>query len=184
MKRRRYPKKKKWGQFASPLEEDIWNAVARVKNKKFDIAYESELLKYFIVKNYKPDMILTFPDGRKMYIEVKGFLRYEDQVKMKAVKNANPELDIRFVFPEKGRVGRSNMTPMQWCAKYGFPCTMEGKIPLQWMKSKQTTKTSSVQHSKPARTARTARRQKRSPSSTEIGAPKMATEAIASPVSN
>jgi ABC-type uncharacterized transport system substrate-binding protein len=101
----------------------------------FNFQYEGEKLKYFTVHNYSPDIILTFPGGVKIYVEIKGYLRYEDQVKMRAVKNANPDLDIRFVFPENGRLGgATKMSVGQWCEKYGFPYTMTGKIPPQWMK--------------------------------------------------
>lgn len=136
MKRRKYNRgqKSKWHPFKSPLEKEIIDELALIKNKKFKYQYEGERLKYFVVKHYTPDVILTLPNGKKIYIEIKGYLRYEDQVKMRAVKNSNPELDIRFVFTDRSRVGSSNMTPGQWCTKYGFDYTTEGKIPKQWTK--------------------------------------------------
>ena len=140
MKRRRFNKKKKnLGRFKSPLEKAIYDKLVKVKNKVFNFQYEGEKLKYFTVHNYSPDIILTFPGGVKIYVEIKGYLRYEDQVKMRAVKNANPDLDIRFVFPENGRLGgATKMSVGQWCEKYGFPYTMTGKIPPQWMKQSQS----------------------------------------------
>lgn len=138
MRRRKFNKPKKIGRFKSGLEKSIWDKLVRIKNKAFNFQYEGEKLKYFVVKHYTPDIILTFPGGKKIYVEIKGYLRPEDQVKMKAVKNSNPELDIRFVFTENGRVGGSKMTPGEWCNKYSFPYTMTGKIPKEWMKQPNT----------------------------------------------
>jgi hypothetical protein len=59
-------------------------------------------------------------------------LRIEDQKKMRAVKECNPDLDIRFYFAEDRLVHRSKMKNSEWCAKYGFPCAI-GKIPKRWL---------------------------------------------------
>ncbi len=152
MKRRRFNKRKKsLGKFKSPLEKEIYDSLVRRKSKKFNFQYEGEKLKYFTSHDYMPDIVLTFPGGKKIYVEIKGYLRYEDQRKMRAVKEANPDLDIRFVFPETGRVGRSKMTPEEWCDKYEFPCTMTGDIPKEWTLQSQPQRSAKAVNSKRAK---------------------------------
>jgi len=175
VKRRRFPKKKNLGRFKSPLEKSIYDKLVRIKNKEFNFQYEGEKLKYFTVHNYSPDIVLTFPGGKKIYVEIKGYLRYEDQVKMRAVKNANPDIDIRFVFPPNGRVGGSKLSPGEWCDKYGFPYTMDGKIPTKWMKLSTTTQLQ-------PKSVSDAKRPRNKHSSIETTTPKTADESTAKTV--
>lgn len=119
--------KKGKGGFRSPLEALV--AKSLPKGMKF----ESDKIKYFIPKNYIPDFVLTRNDGTKLYLEVKGWMRYEDQQKMRHVKHCNPELDIRFFFPKDNKVQGSKLLNSEWCAKYGFPCSI-GKIPKGWFR--------------------------------------------------
>jgi len=113
--------------FRSKLEGEV--AKVLPKGTKF----ESEKLKYFIPKTYNPDFVVTTKNGRKIYLEVKGYFRYEDQVKMRYVKVSNPELDIRFFFPNDNKVQTSKMTNSEWCEKYGFKYCI-GKIPKGWFR--------------------------------------------------
>ena len=93
--------------------------VARRLGKK--ATYESEVVYYFLPKRYYPDFVLVKSVSNRILLEVKGYLRYEDQAKMKAVKDCNPELDIRFFFPHDNKVQGSKMKNSEWCLKYGFP---------------------------------------------------------------
>lgn len=124
MKKRKYTKVKK-GQFRSGLEQSVWNKVP--KQRKPKVKYEPRRLQYLLPKTYVPDFVID----DKIYVEVKGYLRYEDQVKMRAVKDSNPYLDIRFVFAKDNKVASSNMTVSEWCTKYGFRYAFE-KIPKEW----------------------------------------------------
>lgn len=55
---------------------------------------------------------------------------------MRAVKAANPHLDIRMLFMRlAGKVQGSNMTNAQWCEKYNFYCA-EQRIPKDWLNEK------------------------------------------------
>ena len=128
---RRYSKKHKRGKgkFRSKLEELVASKIPKGVAWKF----ESERLTYLLPKTYIPDLIIEKPDGRKLYIEVKGYLRDEDQRKMRAVKFSNPDLDIRFFFPEDKQVHRSSMLNSEWCRKYSYPYCI-GKIPKGWYK--------------------------------------------------
>lgn len=125
---RKYTKKHiKAGEFRSKLEAEVSKRLPK------GTTFESEKLKYFIPKNYLPDFIITTKSGKKIYLEVKGFLRYDDQQKMRYVKMANPELDIRFYFPNNNKVHTSKMTNSEWCEKYGFKYCI-GKIPKGWFR--------------------------------------------------
>jgi hypothetical protein len=113
--------------FRSGLEKTISKRLP--KGTKF----ESEKIKYFIPKDYVPDFIIPTKSGKKIYLEVKGWMRYEDQQKMRAVKMCNPELDIRMYFPKDNKVQSSKLLNSEWCRKYGFPYAIE-KIPRGWFK--------------------------------------------------
>jgi hypothetical protein len=76
--------------FRSGLEEKVADLLVNLGVK---YEYESTKVPYILQCNYTPDFLL--PNG--VYLETKGQLTEEDRRKMKAVKAANPELDIRFV---------------------------------------------------------------------------------------
>ena len=116
--------------FRSKFEETIYNNAER---NGFTVEYETISLKYKLEGNYRPDFVL--PNG--IIVEAKGYFDGRAQAKMAAVKQANPGLDIRFVFMNsRNKVRRgSKMTYGDWCDKYGFPYA-DGIIPLKWFKEK------------------------------------------------
>lgn len=116
------------GQYKSKLEA----LVASLLPPK-NAFYESASLQYILYKKYIPDFTIVTSSGHVVYLEVKGYLRYEDQVKMRAVKETNPELDIRFFFSKDGKVQSSKLTNSEWCKKYNFPYAI-GKIPKKWFR--------------------------------------------------
>lgn len=131
--RLRYKKKsKRTGKFKSVLEQKV----ARRLGKR--ATYETEVLHYSLPKRYHPDFVLLQNASslgeppRKIYIEVKGWFRYEDQAKMRAVKDCNPTLDIRMFFPVDGKCQGSKMRNSEWCQKYSFPYAI-GTIPKSWL---------------------------------------------------
>lgn len=106
--------------------------------------YETMKLKYVLPspeRTYKPDFIIGTgfqytPNVRMPYIiEAKGYFPYEAQVKMKAVKKANPDLDIRFVFMYPYRLlPRRKITHADWAEAEGFPWTdLEGLATGTWI---------------------------------------------------
>lgn len=101
-------------------------AIARRLGKK--ATYETEILHYLLPKKYTPDFVLVKDDTSRTFLEVKGYFRYEDQAKMRAVKTCNPTLDIRMYFPNDGKVQGSKMKNSEWCLKYGFVCYI-GRLP-------------------------------------------------------
>lgn len=114
---RRYKRKsRRTGRYKSKLE----SLVAKKLGKR--ATYETVHLSYYLPKKYTPDFVIVSDDGSSILLEVKGWYRYEDQVKMRAVKASHPELDIRMYFPNDNKVQASKLTNSQWCEKHGFPC--------------------------------------------------------------
>jgi len=84
---------------------------------------------YTITSKYTPDFVLE----NGIIIEAKGFFRYKDQRKHRAVREAHPKLDLRFVFSNiNQRVQGSKLTCGKWCEKYNFQYAQES-IPLEWI---------------------------------------------------
>ena len=77
--------------FRSKLEERVADLMVELGVK---YEYESTKIPYVIQHNYTPDFLL--PNG--IYLECKGYWDADDRRKIKAVKAANPDLDLRMVF--------------------------------------------------------------------------------------
>lgn len=77
--------------FRSGLEEKVADLMIDLGVK---YEYESTKVPYQIQHNYTPDFLL--PNG--IFLECKGYWDPEDRRKIKAVKQQNPELDIRMIF--------------------------------------------------------------------------------------
>lgn len=100
----------------------------------FKIEYESEHLKYQTIQNrkYIPDFVVTLPDGRKIYLEVKGYFRPDDTAKLRRVKETHPDKDIRLVFDKDNKFSsKSPMRYSDWCNKYQFQYCV-GNVPKGW----------------------------------------------------
>ena len=93
-------------------------------------SYETEKLTYTVFRTYKPDFIL--PNG--VIVEAKGYFTSADRTKHLRVREAHPELDIRFCFQNaKNRLNKSSKTTYaDWCDKHGFKWC-EKVIPLTWV---------------------------------------------------
>jgi hypothetical protein len=112
-KRKAKPKKIRRSGFEDKVE-------LLLKETDTKYVYEPFKLPYVLpqpVQNYTPDFAIG-----NMIIEVKGYLPYKDQIKMIAVKQAHPHLDIRFVFydPNK-KLPRRKMTHAEWADKHNYP---------------------------------------------------------------
>lgn len=124
MRNKKKIRAKRTKKYKSKLEANI----ARKLGK--NAAYETVTISYLQPKKYKPDFVVPQGD-RVVFIEVKGWFRYEDQQKMRAVKFSNPDLDIRMYFPVDGKVQGSKLKNSEWCIKHGFPFAI-GKLPNSW----------------------------------------------------
>lgn len=121
--------------FKSELEKTFWGKLTgMLRRTKAKLTYETEKIPYTIVshRNYVPDFIITFPDGHKRYIEIKGYLRPDDRVKMKLVKDQHPTMDIRIVFAKDNKLHSKSKTMYStWARKAGIPYAV-GTIPANW----------------------------------------------------
>jgi hypothetical protein len=120
--------------FKSPLEYNTYKWLQQKrKGKSFNIEYETEKLDYVLIRNYLPDFILKFDDGRKIYIETKGYLRGEDRAKLLAVRDRHPDLDLRLVFSKDNRLNRKSRSRYScWAKRHGFTYSV-GTIPMEWL---------------------------------------------------
>jgi hypothetical protein len=114
--------------FRSGLEEKVADLLTNLGVK---YEYESTKVPYILQCNYTPDFLL--PNG--IYLETKGRLTSEDRRKMKAVKAANPDTDIRFVFqaPYNKIYKGSKTTYAAWAEKSGFQWCAFHSIPIEWL---------------------------------------------------
>ena len=120
--------------YRSGLEDKISEQL-KATNKVW--SYESEKLKYTVperIATYTPDFIIVKQNGGKMYVESKGRFTATDRKKMKLVKEANPELDIRLLFqtPNNKITKGSKTTYVDWAVKHGYPWAAK-EIPQEWL---------------------------------------------------
>lgn len=114
--------------FRSNLEREVADLLNKL-NVEFE--YESLKVPYVIPHNYNPDFQLA----NGINLEIKGYFDPEDRRKMKAVKEQNPELDVRVVFqnPTQKISKRSRTTYAQWCEQNDIKWCSYKKIPVEWL---------------------------------------------------
>lgn len=96
--------------------------------------YEKEKISYVIEKKYTPDFS---PDKYPFHLEVKGYFRATDRQKHLAIKDQQPDVDVRFVFvrPENKIHPKSTTTYADWCDRHGFLwCKLSDGLPKEWLK--------------------------------------------------
>lgn len=120
-------------QFKGSLEPQVFKGIkSHFGVSKFQCRYEPEEIEYTLKKTYIPDFVIEFKDGRKLYIEAKGFLRPEDRAKLLAVKAQHPDMDIRIIFERDNKLSRTSRTRYSdWATKSGFPFSI-GSVPREW----------------------------------------------------
>ena len=124
--RRRRPTRRS-SKYRSGFEERVANYLISLG---VAFSYETLKLGYVLEKTYTPDFIL--PNG--VIVEVKGYWEGADRTKHLAVREANPEVDIRFCFQKASNTlsKRSKTTYAQWCEKHNFQWC-EKTIPMNWL---------------------------------------------------
>ena len=120
--------KKKTSKYRSGLEEKVANLL---EGLGVSYEYESKRIPYTIQHHYCPDFILP----NHVLLETKGYWDAADRRKVKAVKQDNPELDLRMVFqaPFNKISKKSKTTYAQWCDKHDIPWTSFHNIPIEWL---------------------------------------------------
>ena len=114
--------------FRSGLEQKVADLLVDLGVK---YEYESTKIPYVIHFSYCPDFVL--PNG--VWLETKGYWDAADRRKIKAVKQQNPEIDLRMVFqaPYNTISKKSKTTYAKYCEKLGIPWTSWANIPLDWL---------------------------------------------------
>ena len=114
-------------QYRSKLERQI---ALQLREAGVRFEYESMRLGYTRKCTYTPDFILS----NGILIEVKGWFKSSDRTKMVAVREANPELDIRFLFQNANiRITKGSKTSYgDWAEKKGFKWA-EKRVPESWL---------------------------------------------------
>jgi len=122
--------------FRSKLELWIYKQLQGMKkNKGFVVEYETEKIPYVIQRNYIPDFIITLSNGHKIYVEAKGYFAPADRAKLKAVKKANPDMDLRIVFSKDNKLSKkSKTTYSQWAEKNNIPWAINNPK-AEWFKT-------------------------------------------------
>ena len=120
--------KKKTSKYRSGLEEKVANLLDGLG---VTYEYESTRVPYTIQHHYCPDFILP----NHVLLETKGYWDAADRRKIKAVKQDNPDLDLRMVFqaPFNKISKKSKTTYAMWCEKHDIPWTSFHNIPMEWL---------------------------------------------------
>ena len=116
--------------FRSRFEFEFAQYLAKSKIK---YKYEKDKFRYIVpIKSYTPDFYLM---DYGFYLELKGNLDVTDRVKHLLVKEQNPTLDVRFIFPNsKKKIYKgSKTTYAAWCDRHGF-LYADDRIPDIWLK--------------------------------------------------
>ena len=93
----------------------------------FRSRFELEFAQHLAKNNIKYDY--------DFHLELKGNLDVTDRVKHLLVKEQNPHLDVRFIFPNsKKKIYKGSKTSYaSWCDRHGF-LYADNRIPKEWLK--------------------------------------------------
>jgi len=139
------------GRFANAKRYDIPELGITVKSKdevriawqihavESVVEYEQEKLPYIVPErkaSYRPDFRLK----NGIMVEYKGEFSPKDRAKHLHVRNAHPDLDIRFVFtnPDRKIQPSSKTSYADWCRENDFQFARKN-IPEAWFKEKRCT---------------------------------------------
>src|SRR4030065_329322 len=124
-------RRKKKSKYRSGLEEKVALDLTSLGTK---FTYEHIKIPYQKKRSvYTPDFQL--PNG--IIVETKGRFVAADRSKHLAVREQNPEYDIRFVFERNLTLSKvSKTTYGMWCDKHGIRWAMK-KVPEEWIKEKK-----------------------------------------------
>ncbi len=109
-----------------------------LKRRKIPFSYEKDKLVY--TKTYLVDFVIETQSGKKIYIETKGHFRHGDTTKYRAVRKANPDIDLRFIFfvdkykrsAVDKRIPHTKITHGEWCDKNNFKYAID-VLPDEWL---------------------------------------------------
>lgn len=111
----------------SKFEEDVGKLL---KRNKVPFKYEATTVSYTLKAGYTPD----FQIG-DIFIETKGFFKPADRRKMLAVREANPDMDIRMWFMYDNYLTKAKKSKYSdWAKKNNFKCHVGLSFPKKWFK--------------------------------------------------
>lgn len=96
---------------------------------KLGLLFEYETEKYAYTVPAKPRKYLIDFKVGDVILEVKGYLDYDDQLKMLLVKEQHPNIRIMFLFQKPyQKLPRRKITHAEWAEKHGFEWTSLEKL--------------------------------------------------------
>jgi hypothetical protein len=114
--------------YASEFERKV---AADLTERGVSFDYEEEQLLYEIPCAYTTDF--TLPNG--VIVEAKGYMDADERRKLRELKRAHPDRDIRLLFQRaSNRISRAvrSLTYGQWATRAGY-LWAEGRIPDTWL---------------------------------------------------
>jgi len=100
------------------------------KKAKVKFKYEPFAVPYTIEAKYNADFVVG-----DILIETKGHFTAIDRKKMKAVKDSNPDLDIRMWFMRDNYLTKAKKKKYSdWAKQHGFPYHVGDTFPKEWFK--------------------------------------------------
>jgi hypothetical protein len=100
----------------------------RMDQAGLEYEYEPIRIRYATEEVYIPD--LRLPNG--IIVELKGYFKAEDRMKLTMVREQHPEYDIRLVFQNNSFIHSGSKTRYgDWCNKHGFKWAV-GDVPAAW----------------------------------------------------
>ena len=124
----------KWSHgFRSRFEFEFAQYLAK---NKIRYNYEKDKFRYIVpIKSYTPDFYLK---DYGFHLELKGNLDVTDRVKHLLVKEQNPTLDVRFIFPNsKKKIYKGSKTSYaDWCNRHDF-LYADNRIPAKWLRKRK-----------------------------------------------
>ncbi|RMG76683.1 MAG: hypothetical protein D6711_03345 [Chloroflexi bacterium] len=84
---------------------------------------------------YTPDFIIESRKGKNSFLlEAKGKFTAKDRKKILAVRNSNPDLDIRLLFQRDNKIHRNSETRYsEWATRNGFMYDIGESVPKIWL---------------------------------------------------
>lgn len=119
--------------YRSGYEAEIARAL---RAAKVSFGYESQLLFYETAHTYTPDFHVETASGGSILIEAKGYFTAADRTKLLAVREANPDADIRLLFQNaKARLTRARGSKSygEWATSKGFKWAQGTSVPAAWI---------------------------------------------------
>jgi hypothetical protein len=119
----------------SGLEEKI---AASLEARGADFSYESLKITWVPSakpRTYTPDFVIKTKTGKVIIVESKGRWVTQDRMKMKAVIEQHPDLDIRFVFQNPNqRISKGSKTTYAvWCQEKLGSRWAKQDVPSEWL---------------------------------------------------